>query len=655
MAVLIRRDRKRRLQRRRNPGRYPGPIPTVDAPKSTPIVRLNPTHGSTDIGTATMVLTMPECYPDDLLVAVFTTGGLANPITNSAGLAFTNWVGFGPGATCTIQYLSRRAAASADGGTSTDYGSTATFTVPDTTQKWLGTVFAVGGAHRTYATAINQAVQTTGTGVATLAITGGTATVDNGLTVTIAAFGGSTANLNNRFLPDLTMPSGQTEQIFDALYVDGGTGRGRALGIWVTPQSPINGVLQETRTVTMQGSILGGMAGLSFTFAPMLSEAGDNFWDVPAQQHMASATLNRMDILLPATGSRPSTGWPWVLYVHGGVTGNKRLEVGTEDAVLALLSSTYNTAVVSMHFRGVGVTQPQNTGVDRGQDIQATVRYLRSEACARYGLRTDRLVAWGTSLGASILAAEMLSPDSPIILKPELGCAGVDSNFDAVLLWYPESNGAACHQQWVNLGITPSRTDPETAGSSEEINLMGYANIAYNGQWQGIKNEPRFDAAAYPLTGSPTQDSSANRYNVQQAQWWVGHATADANTLHVRISHGNLDDQVPVLNSFNDQTGVGAGTPTGLYQKLVNAGFTTTYNENTGANHDLATNYWKPTGYVGALAPAFVDRDIQWLVNAAADNIGDESTGTSRRSRLAGVMAYFKLMGLEETYSPGWL
>lgn len=651
MAVLIRKGRKHPLTRYRGrPRKYKGPIPTVDAFKTTPIVRLNPTHGSTDVGTATMVLTMPECYPDDLLVAVFTTGGLASPITNSAGLAFTNAVQFGPGVTCAMQYLSRRASASSNGGTSADYGQTATFTVPDTTQKWIGTVFAVGGAHRTYATAINQAVQSTGTGVATLAVTGGTATVDNGLQVTIGAWGGSSASLSNRFSRDMTMPSGQVDIPFDFYNVDAGSVRGRALGIWVNPQSPINGTLQETRTISMQGGILGGMAGLSLTFAPMLSEAGDNFWDVAAQQHMADSTLNRMDVLLPASGSRPSTGWPWVLYVHGGVTGNKRLEVNTEDAVLALLTSTYNTAVVSVHFRGVGVTQPQNTGIDRGQDIQATVRYLRSEACARYGLRTDRLVGWGTSLGASILASEMLNPDAPLLLKPELGCAGVDSNFDAVLLWYPESNGAAVHQQFTNLGIVRSQTDSETNGSSEEIHLMGYANTAYQGQWQGIKNEPRFDATAYPMTGSPQQDDSANRYNIQQAQWWVTHATADPNTLHVRISHGNLDDQVPVRQSFNTGTD---GTPTGLYQKLVNAGFTTTYNENTGANHDLATLYWKPTGYVGALAPAFVDRDLRWLADAAADSIGNETTGTSRRSRAVAALKFLKMMGMHDFDVPG--
>lgn len=613
---------------------WKGPLATVPASKTTPILRDSVSHGSTDVGTATMVLTVPDCYPDDLLIAFFTTGGLAT-VTSTAGLAFTNAVVFGPGATNTLQYLSRRASASSDGGLSTDAGSTATFTVSDTTQKWLGTMVAIGGAHRTYATAMNQAVQTTGGTITSLAVTGGTASVANGLQLTVGSYGASSAGNSNTFARELTQADGQVEYLFDQTSVTGGSVRGRALAIWRTNQSPINGTLQATRTMTMAGLATGGMSGLSLTIAPMLAEAGDNFWDVPAAQAMSDSTIHRMDVLLPATGTAPSTGWPWVIYIHGGVSGNKKLTVGTEDAVLALLASPYDCAVISVHFRGVGASQPTNTGIERVQDIQGTLRYLRNEACARYGLDTRYFVGFGSSAGASLLAGNMLNPNSSLLTVPEMGCAGGDATFDACLLWMPESNMAAVDTQFTALGIARSQTPAETAGSTEELHLVGYANLTYSGTWQGVKHEPRFDATDFPMTGSPANDTTQNRYNIRQAQYWADgrDQIPIPKSLNVRISHGNLDDQVPVLQSYNDGSGVGSTSPTGLYQKLVHAGFPVVYNQNTGANHDMATLYWKPSTYVGALAGAFVDADLLWLSQAAKGQVPDSDSRISRRRR----------------------
>lgn len=126
-----------------------------------------------------------------------------------------------------------------------------------------------------------------------------------------------------------------------------------------------------------------------------------------------------LDLYLPpATIKKTSTGFPLVIYIHGGawMGGDLRRTGPFEDfpGVLASLSAK-GYVVASIEYRLSGEAKfPAQI-----QDVKAAIRFLRHNA-SKYGINPAKIVTWGTSAGGHLAAlaavscsADALEPKQP--------------------------------------------------------------------------------------------------------------------------------------------------------------------------------------------------------------------------------------------------
>lgn len=126
-----------------------------------------------------------------------------------------------------------------------------------------------------------------------------------------------------------------------------------------------------------------------------------------------------LDIYLPPRSvSRPKTGFPLVVQIHGGgwMIGDKRISGPFVDwpSVLASLAATgYVVAAIDYRLSSEAQFPVQ------AQDVKASIRWLRLNA-AKYGIDRTRVIAWGESAGAHLAAltavscgARLLEPQEP--------------------------------------------------------------------------------------------------------------------------------------------------------------------------------------------------------------------------------------------------
>jgi len=115
-----------------------------------------------------------------------------------------------------------------------------------------------------------------------------------------------------------------------------------------------------------------------------------------------------LDIYVPpASLPRPKAGFPLVVQIHGGgwMIGDKRLSGPFVDwpSVLASLAATgYVVAAVDYRLSSEAQFPVQV------QDVKASIRWLRMNA-AKYGINSQRVVAWGESAGAHLAALAAVS------------------------------------------------------------------------------------------------------------------------------------------------------------------------------------------------------------------------------------------------------
>jgi acetyl esterase/lipase len=128
-----------------------------------------------------------------------------------------------------------------------------------------------------------------------------------------------------------------------------------------------------------------------------------------------------LDLYLPpGSVEKPSTGFPLVIYIHGGawIGGDSRQTGPFDDfpGVLASLSAM-GYVVASIEYRLSGEAKfPAQI-----QDVKAAIRFLRRNA-SKYGINPAKAVTWGTSAGGHLAAlaavscnAEALEPKQPNI------------------------------------------------------------------------------------------------------------------------------------------------------------------------------------------------------------------------------------------------
>ncbi|HWD66768.1 MAG TPA: alpha/beta hydrolase [Caulobacteraceae bacterium] len=115
-----------------------------------------------------------------------------------------------------------------------------------------------------------------------------------------------------------------------------------------------------------------------------------------------------VDLYLPPQKSaRPATGYPLVVYIHGGawLAGNRRLNRPFVDfpGVLALLAAR-GYAVASVEYRLSGEARfPAQI-----QDVKGAISWLRSRS-TNYGIDPARVMTWGVSAGGYLAGLAAVS------------------------------------------------------------------------------------------------------------------------------------------------------------------------------------------------------------------------------------------------------
>jgi acetyl esterase/lipase len=126
-----------------------------------------------------------------------------------------------------------------------------------------------------------------------------------------------------------------------------------------------------------------------------------------------------LDLYLPPSSiEKPSTGFPLVVYIHGGawIGGDSRQTWPFDDfpSVLASLSAK-SYVVASIEYR----LSSEAKFPAQAQDVKAAIRFLRLNA-SKYGINPAKAVTWGVSAGGHLAAlagvscnAEALEPKQP--------------------------------------------------------------------------------------------------------------------------------------------------------------------------------------------------------------------------------------------------
>jgi acetyl esterase/lipase len=115
-----------------------------------------------------------------------------------------------------------------------------------------------------------------------------------------------------------------------------------------------------------------------------------------------------LDLYLPpATLQRPTQGFPWVVYIHGGgweIGDSHRSGPFVDFAgVLASLSARgYIVASIEYRLSGEAVFPAQI------RDVKAAIRWLRSHA-SEYGIDPARAITWGASAGGHLASLAAVS------------------------------------------------------------------------------------------------------------------------------------------------------------------------------------------------------------------------------------------------------
>lgn len=144
-----------------------------------------------------------------------------------------------------------------------------------------------------------------------------------------------------------------------------------------------------------------------------------------------------MDVYLPEKDGV----WPVVVLVHGGgwVSGSRRVEHFA--TMFKILAKGY--AVASVDYR----LAPKGKFPAQIHDVKAAIRYLRAHA-AELQIDSSKLVVWGNSAGAHLVALAGCKTGASILEDLSMGNANFSSAVDGVIAWYggyefPKSDGVA--------------------------------------------------------------------------------------------------------------------------------------------------------------------------------------------------------------------
>jgi acetyl esterase/lipase len=155
---------------------------------------------------------------------------------------------------------------------------------------------------------------------------------------------------------------------------------------------------------------IGGVVDVPNTtklYAPLFQNQKEPYPDVKIVRDMAYGPdpLNKFDVFTPSGGQ--NAGRTVVVYVHGGgfERGDKRQTGAPFYDNLMLWVTKQGMVGVNMDYR----LAPKNHWPDAHEDMAAVVRWVKANI-AQYGGDPNRIVLWGESAGASLIAGYLAHP-----------------------------------------------------------------------------------------------------------------------------------------------------------------------------------------------------------------------------------------------------
>ena len=155
---------------------------------------------------------------------------------------------------------------------------------------------------------------------------------------------------------------------------------------------------------------IGGIVDVPNTtklYAPLFQNQKEPYPDVKVVRDMAYGPdpLNKFDIFTPSGGQNAAR--TVVVYVHGGgfERGDKRQTGAPFYDNLMLWVTKQGLVGVNMDYR----LAPKNHWPDAHEDMASVVRWVKANI-AQYGGDPNRVVLWGESAGASLIAGYLAHP-----------------------------------------------------------------------------------------------------------------------------------------------------------------------------------------------------------------------------------------------------
>ena len=155
---------------------------------------------------------------------------------------------------------------------------------------------------------------------------------------------------------------------------------------------------------------IGGVVDVPNTtklYAPLFQNQKEPYPNVTVTRDFAYGPdpLNRFDIFTPS--AKQNAGRTVVIYVHGGgfERGDKRQNGAPFYDNLMLWVTQQGMVGLNMDYR----LAPKNHWPDAQEDMASVIRWVKANI-AQYGGDPNRIVLWGESAGASLIAGYLAHP-----------------------------------------------------------------------------------------------------------------------------------------------------------------------------------------------------------------------------------------------------
>lgn len=142
-------------------------------------------------------------------------------------------------------------------------------------------------------------------------------------------------------------------------------------------------------------------------YAPMFKDMKEAYANVKVERDIAYGPdpLNKLDVFTPAAGAG---GRLVVIFAHGGgfERGDKHQKGSPFNDNLMLFLNQHGMVGVNINYR----LAPKNHWPDAQQDMASAIRWVKANI-GQYGGDPNRIVLWGVSAGASLIATYLSHPE----------------------------------------------------------------------------------------------------------------------------------------------------------------------------------------------------------------------------------------------------